>query len=183
MRRLFSVALYATLVASFIVYLPNDKNLSIVQAQDFKNYTNSHLYTIRYPSGWLIDKSSTKDYVTLWNRLPPSRRELGQSPPLDLIKTELSVHRQADFDQVVSDQPRIEKRSGVKVTLRQNIEVNAMQAIRIFGSDVPFDFPNSIVTIFRYSENEVVFVSSYYDARNTEAREIILQLHNSFRKF
>jgi len=114
----------------------------------------------------------------LWSRLPSSNRTPGQSP-LDLIKTDISVNRNVSFDSAVRNLGR----SGGKKLSQQNVEINGIKAVQSFWSDLPFDFPNSISTIFQYGENEVVFVTSYYDERNRSAKNNILQLHNSFRNY
>jgi hypothetical protein len=178
MKIFFSLSLSISLISGFVVYLSDYTGSGNAHAQNFKNYSNPPLYSVRYPSNWIIDKSTTKNYLILWNRLPSTNRIPGQAP-LDLIKTDISVNRKVDFNRAVRDFGR----SGGKKLSQQNIEINGIKAVQSFWSDLPFDFSNSISTIFQYGENEVVFITSYYDARNTSAKSNILQLHNSFRKY
>jgi len=178
MKILLTLSLSLPLISGFVFCLPNFSNSGNAHAQDFKNYSNPPLYSVRYPSNWIIDKSTTKDYLILWNRLPSSTRIPGQSP-LYLIKTDISVNRNISFDKAVHD---LKRSSGRKLS-QQNIKINGINAVQSSWSDLPFDFPNSISTILQNRENEVVFVTSYYDERNTSAKSVILQLHNSFRKY
>jgi hypothetical protein len=177
MKILLTLSLSLPLISGLVFYVPNFSDSSNAYAQNFKNYSNS-FYSVRYPSKWIIDKSTTKEYLMLWSRLPSSNRTPGQSP-LDLIKTDISVNRNVSFDSAVRNLGR----SGGKKLSQQNVEINGIKAVQSFWSDLPFDFPNSISTIFQYGENEVVFATSYYDERNRSAKNNILQLHNSFRKY
>jgi len=177
MKILLTLTLSLPLIAGFAFYVPDFSDSSHAYAQNFKNYSNS-FYSVRYPSSWIVDKSTTNEYLILWSRLPSSKRIPGQAP-LDLIKTDISVNRNVSFDNAVRNLGR----SGGKKLSQQDVQINGIKAVQMFWSDLPSDFPNSISTIFQYGENEVVFLTSYYDERNRSAKNIILQLHNSFRKY
>lgn len=170
-----TLLLFASALLPFPISLIVDGNLAYASAESMKSYTHSSLYTIRYPSSWIFDQFNSKDRLTIWNQKPPSVHDPSASSYL--IKTDISFSH-SSFDA----EPENMGDSGAKRVSFQKINLNGMEAIQTYWSNLPSDFNNAIITTIRYSQNRTVNIVSFYDSYNSSAEDKILSLHNSFHK-
>jgi len=159
--------------------------IKIVQAanRQIKIFTNS-LFEIQYPSNWFLQdyspdykQGATPVVLILLNQPPRIGSGLA---PVFLIKTDISIQKKS-FAQALSEVGYSRMSGYHQILSQQKINLNSMQAVRtsIFMGG---DFSNSIVTTIRYTDRETVTIISFYNPRNLDAEEAIINLHNSFRK-
>jgi hypothetical protein len=177
MKRILAIVLLSAAVVSV-----NDQpNLPLkilpVQAQtidiDRVTYTEPNLFSVQYPGNWLVQKN-VSNYFIFWNRC--TSRPGGSPAPPDLIKTDITI---IDGSlETVTEQP-IGFRS--TLTRRSKLTIGGQDAVRFWYSDGSFDFPNTIVSYVRYTDNQTFSIASYYTASNSNAVDTIQRFHGSFR--
>ncbi|MBE9151305.1 MULTISPECIES: PsbP-related protein [unclassified Coleofasciculus] len=144
---------------------------------NFVTYTEPNFFSVAHPSGWAVERVN-ENYITLWSRRP-SEPGGGQAPP-NLIKTDITIVN-GSLETAVEGAIATSKEGDSTLTRRGNLKIGGRDAVRIWLTGSSFDFPDTILSFVRYTDNQTISITSYYTASNPTAVDTIQRIHWSFR--
>ncbi|MEC4805837.1 MAG: hypothetical protein SAJ12_02845 [Jaaginema sp. PMC 1079.18] len=141
------------------------------EPQSTQPYTTD-FFTVDLPVGWTAQVSGSEYYI-LWNEPPPGPRE--GIAPANVIKTDVTLIDQ-NFETAIA--PEFLSDTG-EVLQRNPTQINGRDAVQVYTHGGYGDFPDTWVTIMRYSEERSVMMSSYFTASHESSLTMVKQLHES----
>jgi hypothetical protein len=155
-------------------------NLNSLQAQTqtkLTTYTQPGKFSVQYPEGWKIELLPD-DYVILVNYRPTTG---GGAAPTEAIKTDIVLLTET-YEQAVKNIFESIEMLDETLLKQEELIIGGQEALRVWTTGSPFDFPDIMITVIRYSDDQTISMASYYTAKNQEAVGQIISVHNSLRK-
>lgn len=131
--------------------------------------------SLQYPREWTFEQlSSTYGILTNFETILG-----GGLAPIEAIKTDVTLLPESFETLVNPEQPATLGEEETTVLKREELQINGRQAVRLWLATPAFDFSHAIVTYIRYSNEQTLFIASYYSAENPVAENLIQQVHQS----
>lgn len=132
-------------------------------------------FSIDLPAGWMT-YGSESDYYMFWSKQPPETGG-GQIAPVDLIKTDIYLIDQ-DFETALDRNYFIGYEEENIISYRE-VQINGQDAVQFHTQGGGWDFPDTFVTIVRYSDEQSISMASYFTNSYASSLPTIEQLHQS----
>ena len=177
----------AVVACDFFLEIANSKS-HIVLAETtprpgFKLYQQAGLYSIEYPSGWVVNTSNSGPggipYLVIWSRKPPSRG--GGVFPAGFVKTDIFVEP-ISFERSRQQllQPQRRGAEPGRLVKRKKLVINGQEAFTTWWAGGE-DTAGYIVTLVRHRNGGTVKILSFHGEINSAMSKTIEDLHNSLK--
>jgi hypothetical protein len=139
-----------------------------------QTYTASDFFTLELPVGWTAQKLDPTYYM-FWNDPPDGPG--GGVAPVHVIKTDVTLVY-GDFDTIVEQNDFLEDEGEEIVSYRQ-VQIDGRDAVQFHTQGGGWDFPDTFVTIVRYSDEQSILMASYFTDSHASSLPTIERLHQS----
>lgn len=147
----------------------------------YQTYVMPGEFSVLIPVNWYVRRSSFTDSTPRESLVlmsqPPKLPGGSEFPPL-LVKTDIFI-REGPFEEVVSRAMEEDRRSNPTVKRRGKTAVGGQEAFREWGTVFGLEY---VVTIIRFTDDETLYLASYYTQQNPSAVPIIQRIHGSIRR-
>jgi hypothetical protein len=131
-------------------------------------------FSLDLPVGWTAQTSGPEYYI-FWNDPPVEAG--GGIAPVHVIKTDITPI-DGDFETIVEQNYFLENEGEEIVTYRQ-VQINGRDAVQFHTQGGGWDFPDTFVTIVRYSDQQSLLMASYFTNSQASSLPTIERLHQS----
>lgn len=135
---------------------------------------STDFFSLDLPVGWTVQTSGPEYYI-FWND-PPTEAG-GGIAPVHVIKTDITPI-DGDFETIV-EQNYFLGNEGEEVISYQQVQINGRDAVQFHTQGGGWDFPDTFVTIVRYSDEKSILMASYFTNSHDSSLPTIEKLHQS----
>lgn len=141
--------------------------------EGFKTYSLPGSFSIQVPEAWVATGSEVDRYAVI------TSFEGDRDPQPSDIKTEVWFTEET-ADTAVNRSIQTIINNGYAVSRYGPVDVNDLQALRLWLVDLPLDYPNQLITYIGYGTYGTAILVTHYHHRDEATMVLIEQIHDSF---